>query len=206
MVHLPKKILSGIGLVPQNTISGTTGIPSMERKSRVCPGWGSRSWAGASGLPCCVKVRVVDGQGMSLGVEHPILQGQHIIFREQKIEVPEPRERDTQGLEQLSRDSRQARAARCAGAAACVHVTHSQLPGKSPPFPLTQLCITAEPFKPSPGAGTNGSAAGNSQSFAALPRFPPWKDPENSSHSSSLPWAGTPPLQEKTSPSLSEAH
>lgn len=135
MVHLPKKILSGIGLVPQNTISGTTGIPSMERKSRVCPGWGSRSWAGASGLHCCFKVRVVDGQGMSLGVEHPILQGQHIVFREQKIEVPEARERDTQGLEQLSRDCRQAQAAGCAGAAASVHVTHSQLPGKSPPFP-----------------------------------------------------------------------
>lgn len=89
MVHLPKKILSGIGLVPPNTISGTTGIPLMERKSRVCPGWGSRSWAGASGLHCCFKVRVVDGQGMSLGVEHPILQGQHIIFTEQKIEVLE---------------------------------------------------------------------------------------------------------------------
>lgn len=88
MVHLPKKILSGIGLVPPNTISGTTGIPLMERKSRVCPGWGSRSWAGASGLHCCFKVCVVDGQGMSLGVEHPILQGQHIIFTEQKIEVP----------------------------------------------------------------------------------------------------------------------
>lgn len=30
--HLPNIILSGIGLVPQNTILGTTRIPLMERK------------------------------------------------------------------------------------------------------------------------------------------------------------------------------
>lgn len=34
------------------------------------------------------KVCVVDWQGVSLCVEHPVVQGQHIIFTEQKIEVP----------------------------------------------------------------------------------------------------------------------
>ena len=31
---------------------------------------------------------MVDWQGVSLCVEHPVVQGQHVIFTEQKIEVP----------------------------------------------------------------------------------------------------------------------
>lgn len=36
-------------------------------------------------------VRVVHGEGVGLRVEHPVFQGEHIVFREQKIEIPAPR-------------------------------------------------------------------------------------------------------------------
>ena len=36
-------------------------------------------------------VRVVHGEGVGLRVEHPVFQGEHIVFREQKIEIPVPR-------------------------------------------------------------------------------------------------------------------
>lgn len=42
----------------------------------------------ASLLHACFKVRVVDWQGVSLCVEHPVVQRQHVIFTEQKIQVP----------------------------------------------------------------------------------------------------------------------
>lgn len=44
----------------------------------------------ASLLHACFsfKVWVVDWQGVSLCVEHPVIQRQHVIFTEQKIEVP----------------------------------------------------------------------------------------------------------------------
>lgn len=35
-------------------------------------------------------VQVVHGEGVGLRVEYPVFQGEHVIFREQKIEVPAP--------------------------------------------------------------------------------------------------------------------
>lgn len=183
-----KKVLSHGSSSRENTVRNWTSapkhhfrnnrIPSMERKSRGCPGWGSRSWAGASGLPCCFKVRVVDGQGVSLGVEHPVLQGQHVIFTEQKIEVPAAQDRHTRvtGAQQDG--------------------THSHLPGKSPPFPPKAAldhsrALQTQPLSLQGAKGSRGSAAANSQRSTALPSFPQngwtWKDPESSSGSSPLP-------------------
>ena len=37
-------------------------------------------------------VRAAHGERVGLRVEHPVFQGEHVIFREQKIEVPVPRQ------------------------------------------------------------------------------------------------------------------
>lgn len=36
-------------------------------------------------------VRVVHGERVGLRVEYPVFQGEHVVFREQKIEIPVPR-------------------------------------------------------------------------------------------------------------------
>lgn len=33
---------------------------------------------------------MIHGEGVGLCVEHPVFQGEHVIFREQKIEIPVP--------------------------------------------------------------------------------------------------------------------
>lgn len=57
------------------------GMASLRR-----PGGGGALSAGAPGP--VGTVRVVDGQRVGLGVEHPVFQGQHVIIREQKVEIP----------------------------------------------------------------------------------------------------------------------
>lgn len=56
--HLPNRILSGIGLVPQNTILGTTQIPLMERK---CSNPTDAAGAGAGQWPhyCTLALKFV---------------------------------------------------------------------------------------------------------------------------------------------------
>lgn len=64
--HLPNRILSGIGLVPQNTISGTTQIPLMERKcSNLLMLWeqGAGQWPHYCTLALALKFEWLTGRG-----------------------------------------------------------------------------------------------------------------------------------------------
>lgn len=44
------------------------------------------------------KFCVVHRQRVSFSVEHPVLEGEHIIFREQKIEIPRTRRKTKKSL------------------------------------------------------------------------------------------------------------
>lgn len=41
---------------------------------------------------------MVHGERVGLRVEHPVFQGEHVIFREQKIEIPVPSRREQDSL------------------------------------------------------------------------------------------------------------
>lgn len=41
---------------------------------------------------------MVHGERVGLRVEHPVFQGEHVIFREQKIEIPVPSGREQDSL------------------------------------------------------------------------------------------------------------
>lgn len=193
MVHLPKEILSTAGPVPQTPFQEQQGFPQWEGKAE-CAQAGGAELGRPSGLHCCFKVCVVDGQGMSLGVEHPVLQGQHIIFTEQKIEVPGATGEGHGGQS----------SAGTAGAAP-LPVGHLQIPTLHPHH-TQQLSRNLQQPK----------AAGNSQSLSletprALQPCPvsplnglAWKDPKISSHSIPLPWAGTPPWDRRLPPDYLE--
>lgn len=77
------------------------------RKAR-CPSGGRRSGKeiGSESVPAPAgTVRVVHGEWVGLRVEYPVFQGERVIFREQKIEIPVP----------PGREERQENACQCSG-------------------------------------------------------------------------------------------
>ena len=64
-------------------------VPKPEKARCPCGGLGGSRETGSERVPDPAgAVRVVHGQWVGLRVEHPVFQGQHVIFREQKIEIP----------------------------------------------------------------------------------------------------------------------
>lgn len=64
-------------------------IPRPEKARRPCGSGRPEPGSELAPRPASA-VRVVHRQRVGLRVEHPVFQGQHVIFREQKIEVPVP--------------------------------------------------------------------------------------------------------------------
>lgn len=108
----------------------------------------------ASLLHACFsfEVWVVDWQGVSLCVEHPVVQRQHVIFTEQKIEVPAAirargKKMDTKGDQKKLRwDSKHAQESQAVMGLllASAPITHGD---RFPDSPLRSLAENCHPWR-----------------------------------------------------------
>lgn len=74
---------------------------SQIQDGRRRPGSGREAGSASAPRPAGA-VQVVHGQRVGLRVEHPVFQGEHIIFREQKIEIPVPPGRERSKTQPVS--------------------------------------------------------------------------------------------------------